>query len=224
LSGAGRKCREPWTPSPYWGRKWGMIKFWALVALAAVCLVPAREQADGELLEVTPAERELVSQTGREIASALMQRLGGELQAALREGGPVQAVSICSERALPLTAEITRTREGVTVKRVTSRYRNPANAPDAMDKAALQTFETAAAEGSPLPGPLVQKIRRSDGTVFRYYQPLRTAAFCLGCHGAPEEMPETLKAAIKTRYPDDRAVGYQEGEFRGAIRVEFAGR
>jgi hypothetical protein len=200
-----------------------MIRSLVLAAWVLVCLVPAQEQADGELLEVTPAEREFISQTGRGIASALMERLGGELQAALREGGPVQAISICSERALPLTAEVTRTQEGVSVKRVTSRCRNPANAPDPMEKLALETFETAAAEGSPLPGPLVQKIRRNGGTVYRYYQPLRTATLCLTCHGAPEQMPETLKAAIRERYPEDRAVGYKEGEFRGAIRVEFAG-
>ncbi|GAB4116611.1 MAG: DUF3365 domain-containing protein [Acidobacteriota bacterium] len=198
-----------------------MIRSLALAAWVVLRLVPANEEAEGELLEVTPAEREFISQTGRGIASALMERLGGELQAALREGGPVHAISICSERALPLTAEITQAHEGVSVKRVTSRYRNPANAPDPMEQLALQAFETAAAEGSPLPGPLVQKLRRNDGTVYRYYQPLRAATLCLTCHGAPEQMPETLKAAIRERYPEDRAVGYKEGDFRGAIRVEF---
>ncbi len=201
-----------------------MTRFRVLAAWVVVCSAPVHEPSAGELLEVSSAEEEFVSRSARPIASALMDRLSRELQSAMREGGPVQAIAVCSERALPLTAEVAGAQPGVSVKRVTSRYRNPANAPDALEEPALQTFESAAAGGTPLPERVVQKVRRGDHVVYRYYQPLRTAGLCLVCHGDPERMPQELRAALQARYPGDRAVGYRDGDFRGAIRVELPAR
>jgi hypothetical protein len=43
---------------------------------------------------------------------------------------------------------------------------------------------------------------------------------CLRCHG-PAVAPEVL-AAVRRLYPDDEAVGFGEGDIRGAVSVRQA--
>jgi hypothetical protein len=46
------------------------------------------------------------------------------------------------------------------------------------------------------------------------------APMCLGCHGAPAEMPENVKATLARLYPNDPALGYRAGELRGAVSIK----
>lgn len=46
---------------------------------------------------------------------------------------------------------------------------------------------------------------------------------CLLCHGDAEtRLPDVAKRITKY-YPDDKAIDYQEGDFRGLIRIEMRG-
>lgn len=189
--------------------------------LAGVLTQVPQGDAVGQLEQPTAVEEEKALRVGGEMAAALMVRLQGELRAAMQQGGPVQAISVCSERALPVTMEVASVRPGASLKRVTSRRRNPANTPDRFETEALQVFEAAVAAGGPMPAHIVQKVRRGDTAVLRYYQPLTAAGLCLVCHGDPDRMPEELRSVLRQRYPEDQAIGYMDGQFRGAIRVEF---
>lgn len=43
---------------------------------------------------------------------------------------------------------------------------------------------------------------------------------CLQCHGSEKDIkPETL-AKIKSLYPNDKAIGYQENEMRGLMVIK----
>lgn len=154
---------------------------------------------------------------GQQAAAALATGLVSELTQALDDRGPEGAVEVCATEALRLTDQIARDAgSGVELKRVSSRNRNPKNAPDELEAVALEYFRQRAEEGEPLPTEWVQ----SDGEgAARYYKTLFVADFCVQCHGAPEQMAAAVRDILAARYPDDAAVEYAEGDFRGLIRV-----
>jgi hypothetical protein len=135
-------------------------------------------------------------------------------------GGIAGAVEVCSREALRLTGEVALRSPEIGLKRTTRKYRNAANAPDHFEQEALHALESRLSAGEELPPYYLQKIEESGRLAYRYYRPLRIADFCLNCHGDPSTMNEELVAMLKARYPDDRAVGYKSGDFRGVIRVE----
>lgn len=103
---------------------------------------------------------------------------------------------------------------GYGVRQVSSRYRNPRNAPDPFETAALAAFVADA------------NLKESYGfddtngaRVFRYLQPFRADASCLECHGDPAAAPAFIRAA----YPPSRdlAYHYRPGEIIGAASVSI---
>lgn len=161
--------------------------------------------------EVAAAVAELGSEASRELAATLV----GKLQESIAADGPAGAIEFCSAEGLSLTAEVGRA-TGFEIKRTSNRVRNPANTPDALERIALDRFETAAAAGDSLPARFVQ---RTDQGAYRSYHPMRVQPLCLQCHGSNAELGEGVAEALRGRYPDDAATGYAVGDFRGLIRV-----
>lgn len=154
---------------------------------------------------------------GATAVKTLSDTLMGRVMAAIQEGGLAHAVDFCSVEALPVTAAVEREAGlGLRIKRTSLQYRNPLNAPDANEAAALEYFEQALAEMGTLPADYVQFV---NVTEYRYYRPIVVAQNCLACHGDPAQFEPALRQVLETRYPDDRATGYQEGDFRGVVRV-----
>jgi len=182
------------------------------LALIAVAGCGARESE-----EVSPDVQESVLELGGAAADDLVATLMGELTQAMNEGGPANAVDVCSTRAMELTA-IVSDRQGLDIKRTSLRYRNPANAPDEHETAALKYFQSALDETGELPGPWVQKAGRDE---YRYYRPLVMAAPCLVCHGDAEHIDPAVRTILEEKYPADSATGYAAGDFRGVIRVSI---
>jgi len=164
----------------------------------------------------TEAERRQVAETGRAASDALMKSLGGQLKAALQSGGPVQAIAVCQQVALSMTASASEPFEGVSMRRTTLKPRNPANAPDPLDREVLEEMAEAAGQVEGAPEPVIEW--RED--VARFYRPLMVQEVCLKCHGDPENFSPELARALAERYPEDRATGYALGDFRGVIRVD----
>jgi hypothetical protein len=144
-----------------------------------------------------------------------METLSSNLRSAMQEGGPVAAMEFCDVQAMPLTRQVTE-EEGMEVKRTSWRVRNPSNAPDALEEAALAHFSEAAGEASGVPAPWVQAT--GDGG-YRFYRPLPTNALCLNCHGDADELAPGVAEALAELYPRDEAVGFDDGELRGLLRV-----
>lgn len=147
-------------------------------------------------------------EAGRAFQKALQARLGE----ALAQGGPPAAVDVCSKDAPRIAAE-TAAATGVKLGRTSERLRNPANATPAWATSALR--EASGRKGADVK-PLVVDLGRSVGVLL----PITAGQGCLGCHGAPETLKPAVKEALASRYPADRAVGYQEGDFRGFLWVE----
>lgn len=162
--------------------------------------------------EAVPSPEAVAEVTARGEAAAkiLMERLGAQLKDAMESGGPVAAITVCQQVAIPLTDSAGAEFEGVTVKRTTLKPRNPANAPDEEDRAVL---EVMAAQSPPQP-----VIQWEDGAA-RFYRPLMIQEVCIKCHGDPATFPKDLTEALASAYPADAATGYALGDLRGAIRV-----
>ncbi|MGK2857239.1 MAG: Tll0287-like domain-containing protein [Thermoanaerobaculia bacterium] len=144
-----------------------------------------------------------------------LQPFKAKLQAALKEGlakGPENAISVCSVRAPELALEAGS--KNVLVGRASARYRNPENAPAPWIAPILEAYEAN-------PGSAKSKVVRLDGGAVGYAEPIFVQPMCLTCHG--ETIPANVRTAIEEKYPDDKAMGFRNGDFRGAFWVEFRG-
>ncbi len=159
-------------------------------------------------------ETKKVIEIGENVSKLLMKNLKSELMKALSKS-PYEAIDVCHKKALEITKKVEKEVDhGIKIKRTSLKYRNPKNAPDKYEKQALQFFEKMFKEGKNAKY-YVQKLENG----YRYYKPLKVKAVCLTCHGDPNLMDRKLLEKIKKYYPQDKAVGYKEGDFRGVIRV-----
>jgi hypothetical protein len=173
--------------------------------------------------EISPEEGAYVAEVGGAAVGALQRALVGRLTAAMEEGGEIRAVEFCSTEGLTLTDSVeaalgAELEVGLELKRSSFRYRNPLNAPDSAEEAALRYFEDAVLAGGEPPSLYVQRV--SD-TEMRYYQPLFMGEFCLRCHGDPDVMDPGVLEVLDEAYPTDLAKGYSAGDFRGVVRVSM---
>lgn len=162
-----------------------------------------------------PPDYAAVAQT---LAQSAFAKLSGELAAAIAEGGAVKAIDVCSQRAMPITEEVSAA-NGVEMRRLSHRPRNPLNEAAGRDLEVIAEFQAQLAEAKPLL-PVVDAL--GNGTAVVRLPILLSQPLCLSCHGAPdgEIEPATLEA-IRARYPDDTAIGFRLGEFRGIWRVDI---
>jgi len=154
---------------------------------------------------------------GRAAATALNETLGTRMSRSLKDSGPEGAMSVCAWQAQALANEVGE-EEGVKVKRTSLRLRNPANAPDAYEKDLLARLAARAREGD-LPDESMDEGRENGRTVYRYAKPLVVGPLCVTCHGRAGEIPGEVRKMLETRYPEDAATGYAEGDLRGIVSV-----
>lgn len=151
-------------------------------------------------------------------SEALKSELAGRLFTELERSGPLTAIDVCSRVAQEIALD--HSRDGLAIRRVSLKVRNPANNPDAWEKEQLHEFDRILAAGR-VPDPQVAVVQSDDGYVLRYLEPLRIAPPCLACHGDPADMSAELSERLADLYPDDRAIGYDVGEVRGAVSVRM---
>jgi len=144
--------------------------------------------------------------------------LKGELEAAMKAGGPTKAVSVCQDRA-PAIAKDIATRSGWEVGRVSLKARNPQlDTPDAWEQQVLTRFDQRQAAGEPVDTMAVAEVVQSDGAKqFRFMKAIPTGEPCLACHGS--SITPEVAAALDQAYPEDRARGYAVGDVRGAVSL-----
>lgn len=159
-------------------------------------------------------------EASRNTAQQFMQALGSTLKKQLEAGGAENAIGVCKHIAPAMAADYSK--DGRVVKRVSLKNRNPTlGVPDDWEREILQQFEQSRGEGKPAANmEMTAIVEESDGRWFRYMKAIPTQPMCLQCHGAPEVMPEGVKAILAKEYPDDKAIGYQAGDIRGAVSIK----
>jgi hypothetical protein len=146
---------------------------------------------------------------------ALGAELKSTLQAAMKSGGPLNAISVCKTDA-PSLAEKVSAEKGMEVGRTSLKVRNELNAPDPWELSVLEQFEHRKAEGEPVNMIEYSEVMQQNGnTVFRYMKAIPTDDVCLMCHG--DQLQENLSAELKRLYPNDQATGFKKGDIRGAF-------
>ena len=208
-----------------------MNKYLVMVSLTAVLAACGEKSEQAQ----TPAEVPKAAEQARttlaaepvppvdkaalvEQAKAAVQALGGalkaELEAAVKTGGPVAALSVCQIKA-PELAKAISDEQGMAVKRVSLKNRNPVmGAANEWQTKVLNDFETRKAAGE---DPATLAYAEVVDHEFRFMKAIPTAAVCLGCHGT--NLSPAVTAKLTELYPQDQAVGYKEGDLRGAFVV-----
>lgn len=162
-----------------------------------------------------------VPQARIEGSRAVAGRFAAELKEALTKelaaSGPIGAVDVCKEMAPQIAARAAE-KTGWEVGRTSLKPRNPDNGPDAWEAEVLRAFAERKAAGEDPAKIEAWTVAETGGEKrFRYMKAIPTASLCLACHGTSID-PE-LRAHLHRLYPDDAAVGYREGDIRGAFTI-----
>lgn len=173
--------------------------------------VPATQVAS---VVLTPADLTMLVQEAKGASQALGGTLKGELETAMKAGGPVEALNICHSRA-PVIAQSISTEKGLQVSRVSLKNRNPTmGVPTDWQIQVLNDFEARKAAGQ---APETLLYAAKIGNEFRFMKAIPTGEVCLKCHGTTIS-PE-VSAKLKELYPEDQATGFKQGDLRGAFVV-----
>ena len=101
---------------------------------------------------------------------------------------------------------------GYRFNNVSDRPRNPANRADPFEVAAMDFYRA-----NPTAKERMQPIAEDNGKRwFHYTSPIWVEGYCLRCHGAEAEAPES----IRKTYPGV-SYGYKEGDLRGVMSIKL---
>lgn len=144
-------------------------------------------------------------------------KLKGEMKKAMKSGGPINAMNVCSSKA-PGIAQSVGAKHKLKIARTSLKLRNPGNAPDAWELEVLQNFEKRKAKGEDVKKMAYAKVVDMNGKkVFRMMKAIPTGQVCLKCHA--EKIAPAVAAKLKSLYPTDKARGFKLGDIRGAVTI-----
>lgn len=190
----------------------------ALLLLGWSCNSPTQQITDTASESETTAKAATDFQVaGDSIANAAQKAFVGALMKAINEQGTAGAVSFCNVHALPIADSLSQ-HYNCTIQRISDRYRNPADKPDAADSTIIADYQAQKTAGTVLVARLVEQ----ENQVI-YYKPIMVGMpTCLQCHGDPKnDIDAATLAAIRGKYPADLATGYKQGDLRGVWKIAF---
>jgi len=181
-----------------------------LILVAAVLMAAGATQAEQAANPNVDEAKALI----KEFATTLQ----GELQAAMKAGGPTNAIGVCKDRAPAIAADLAG-RSGWDLGRTSLKVRNQAlNLPDVWETGVLRTFEERKAAGESVETMAYGEVVEADREKrFRFMKAIPTAEVCLACHGSA--ITPEVAATLDEQYPGDQARGYALGDIRGAFSL-----
>lgn len=153
------------------------------------------------------------------IASDFMATLKNELQQAVASGRFGEAIEVCKRVSKEKEEEFTQRYADIrSIRRISVKTRNPeTHTPSPAEQAWLMEAEQRLKSGvAPQPG-----ILSNESTVTVLFPIVINDPICLVCHGQEEFLIPDVQAALRTHYPNDQAVGYLLGDFRGALAIQW---
>jgi hypothetical protein len=166
---------------------------------------------------LTDKEKQEYSDKGKEIAQASFNALSEKLTEQMKMGGTAQAIPFCNIEAMPLTQQLSA-KYNVAIKRTSNKLRNQKNKPTERELEIINNYHKLISDNKEIM-PIVEV---DINNIKHFYTPIIVKANCLVCHGKPDEFV-TMKtdSIIKSLYPNDKAVGYNEGDLRGIWSITF---
>lgn len=186
------------------------LKFLSIIILSILFLYGAKSNSS-ELTEKVKSE---LKKSAKEFTDQLKSVLIKEMQI----NGVASAVSVCSDTAQTLTKYFGSI-NGIYIKRVSFKIRNPENIPDNIETEALKYFEKLNSKSALSDSSEFIRVIKNDGVKVVYYlQPIVIKPPCLACHG--QNISPEVKSILNKKYPDDKAFNYKAGDLRGAVSIK----
>ncbi len=183
-----------------------------------ISMVACENKSQQKATTIPQADNAAYLEKGKKIAGATFTALSGKLQAAMKEGGVANAIQYCNLAAFPLVDSLSKVHHA-DIRRTSLKVRNLKDAPNADEKTILEAYEKSAQAGKALK-PLVREI---DEQSVAFYAPIKVNNLCLQCHGkVGETLAEKNHAFIQQFYPEDKAIGYADGDLRGMWSIRFS--
>ena len=164
-------------------------------------------------LFVTHLFAQSFEQNAAALSKDLKQNLVKNLTEKMQKNGAASALEFChiNVSALAKTAAGERL-ANFEFGRTSHRIRNPNNAPKDWMRPYLEDFKFSTAAI-----PAKSRVHKFTDGKKAFLEPLYVGPQCLACHAIPAK---DLKNKITKLYPQDQAVGFKLGEFRGMIWVK----
>ncbi len=187
----------------------------ALCAVLSTLAVPDRARS-----QQAAAVPDLESRLGiaRTAVKKHAHKLKADLAQALKDGGTKGAIGSCVSISPEIDAIVSE-EQGIEIGRTALKVRNSENAADDWEAAGLELFSKQIADGAD-----PHKLEHYDVTIttegqrlFRYLKPIMMQEMCLACHGP--NVAQDIKSEIAKSYPDDKAIGFNLNELRGAFTL-----
>ena len=150
----------------------------------------------------------------QKLAQDLKVNLVKNLTHKIEKDGVVKAIPFCHENVKPIAKEAAGERVAkFEFGRTSHKVRNQMNRPPVWAESYLKEFQ----------GKLKSDVTKNFLLIEHegkriYLEPLYVEAKCLLCHG--EKVSAQVSEKIKSLYPQDQAIGFKQGEFRGFIWVK----
>jgi hypothetical protein len=188
-----------------------------MLVLLSQCTNPAPTPTQAAAKELTPEEEQVYLDKGKAITAAAFAAMSGKLSAAMETGGVAGAVEYCNLVAYPLLDSLSKV-NNATIRRTSTKLRNPKNAAQGWEVEALAAFEQAKTLVRE-PKPRVRQL--DDGSAV-FVAPIKLQPLCTKCHGTVgKDIAAADYEVIKKLYPDDAATGYVPDELRGMWAIQF---
>lgn len=181
------------------------MKPFALTAIVAVLLHAPAWSAEAPPVDSIKA-----------VAGGYAGQLKNGLLEQVSKNGPEGGIAACSAMAAQLGAE-TSAKTGWSIKRVSSKARNPLAMPDAYEQEVLNGFEKEIASGKE-DASRYEVVREGGVRYARFMKAIRIEPLCLTCHGS--DVPPNVERKLSEKYPHDTARGYKVGDLRGAMSIK----
>lgn len=161
----------------------------------------------------------LIAET-KKTALGIPPKLLAMVQEEIAKGSFHGAIAACNDKA-PKMAAAASQQTGWAIRRVSLKNRNPKAVPDAWEKTVLEDFDRRQAAGEdPATLEKAEIVSENGARTLRYMKALPTQKLCTNCHGSDDQMLPEAKAKLSELYPKDLAIGYKEGQIRGALTVK----
>lgn len=162
------------------------------------------------------SEKQMVKESKhaiRRFTSVLKHTLKKEMN----KGSVSNAIAACHSGTEKINKQLSA-QSGWNITRTALKFRSPKNVPDEWEEKVLQNFEKSKRAGASIKQLEFSEIIKKDTQfVFRYMKAIPTSGLCLNCHG--EKLSVAVKDKLKQLYPEDKAIGFKEGDIRGAFSI-----
>lgn len=144
--------------------------------------------------------------------------LKSTLNTKVKEGGLAHAATFCSTNASSLAKEVSKTLdEGIKLKRITDKPRNLNSQASKEQLLVFDEIKSKLQNGEKID----MLVKQKSSNHYQVYKPILVSSKCLNCHGNNQKRNPEAYEIISKKYPNDKAIDYKSGDFRGAFLVDI---